>query len=101
VPGSPKLSGPWPQGGGPASEQNKWRRSLGVLLGLSAVGIEMGAAVGIGIGLGYYLDRKLGTTPWLLLFLSVCGLGAAGRALWRLIRRLQKPLDDEGKGGPG
>lgn len=101
MPGSPKLSGPWPRGGGSASEQGKWRRTLGVLFGLSAVGIEMGAAVGIGIGLGYYLDRKLGTAPWLLLLLSVCGLAAASRALLRLIRRLKKPLDDGGKGGRG
>lgn len=85
--------------GGPA-EPSQWRRMLGVLLGLSAVGIEMGAAVGIGIGVGYYLDRKLETAPWLLFFFSVCGLIAAGRALHRLIRRLHPPRSEEGKGEP-
>ena len=99
MPGTRKL---WPQKPpeeGFVSGQGKWRQSLGVLMGLSAVGIEMGAAVGIGIGAGYYLDRRFGTGHWLLLFFSVCGLSAAGQALARLIRRLRKPLAGNGDGG--
>jgi F0F1-type ATP synthase assembly protein I len=67
-------------------------------MSLSAVGIEMGAAIGIGVGLGYYLDGRLGTGHWLLLFFGVSGLAAAGRALAGLIRRLRKPLFREGEG---
>ena len=98
MPGSNKFPPLRPLGGGSASGQDKWRQTLGVLMSLSAVGIEMGAAIGIGVGLGYYLDRRLGTGHWLLLFFGVSGLVAAGRALARLIRRLQKPLVDEEKG---
>ena len=96
VSGPPELPSLLSPGGG--SGQGKWRQSLGVLMGMSAVGIEMGASVGIGIGVGYYLDRKLGTAPWLVFFFSACGLFAAGKALARLIRRLKRPLggDDQG-----
>ena len=99
MPRLPNFSLPRPSGGGPASGGDKWRQTLGVLMSLSAVGIEMGASIGIGVGLGYYLDRRLGTGHWLLLFLGVCGLIAAGRALARLIRRLKQPLvgEEEGK----
>jgi len=95
VPGSNKFPPLRPSGGGPASGEDKWRQTLGVLMSMSAVGIEMGAAIGIGVGLGYYLDRRLGTGHWLSLFFGVCGLAAAGRALAGLIRRLKRPLAGE------
>jgi len=33
----------------------------------SALGLEMALSVVIGMGIGYYLDRWLGTTPWLMI----------------------------------
>jgi ATP synthase protein I len=54
----------------------------------SAVGIEMGAAVGIGAVIGSYLDRRLGTEPWLLLAFLGLGIAAAFRAFFRLVKQL-------------
>jgi F0F1-type ATP synthase assembly protein I len=36
----------------------------------------MPAAVGIGLGLGVWLDSKLGTKPWLAICLTLLGLAA-------------------------
>ena len=70
----------------------KWRRPLksktwNQLLEFSAVGIEMGAAVGIGVFAGIYLDRYFGTEPWLLLLLTFCGIAAAFRNLYIMYKK--------------
>ena len=60
-----------------------------------AVGLEIAAAIGIGYIGGQYLDRKLGTTPWLTWVGFAAGVGAAIKALIRVVRSYQKSLDDE------
>ena len=60
-----------------------------------AVGIEIAAAIGIGYLGGQYLDRKLGTAPWLSWVGFAAGIGAAIKALVRVVRSYQKSLDDE------
>lgn len=48
-------------------------------------GIELVAALAVGLAIGWMLDRWLGTTPWLLGLFVVLG-GAAGVAnLWRMM----------------
>jgi ATP synthase protein I len=60
-----------------------------------AVGLEIAAAIGIGYFGGQYLDRKLGTTPWLTWVGFAAGVGAAIKALIRVVHSYQKSLDDE------
>jgi F0F1-type ATP synthase assembly protein I len=59
-----------------------------------AVGLEIAAAIGIGYIGGQYLDRKLGTTPWLTWVGFAAGVGAAIKALIRVVHSYQKSLDD-------
>jgi len=60
-----------------------------------AVGLEIAAAIGIGYLGGQFLDRKLGTTPWLTWVGFAAGVGAAIKALVRVVRSYQKDgLDD-------
>lgn len=40
------------------------------------IGVELVAGVAVGAGIGYFLDRWLGTGPWLLILFFF--LGAAG-----------------------
>ena len=80
------------------SGKSKYRDTLRVLMTLSTVGIEIGVAVGIGFGVGHYLDGRWGTKPWLTILLGLCGLIAAGRALYRLVRRLQRFQQELEKG---
>ncbi len=48
-------------------------RTLGAL---STVGFSFVLAIMIGAAAGYYLDRWLGTTPWLFLLFFIFGLVA-------------------------
>jgi len=52
----------------------------------SAVGIEMAIAVTLGSLGGHWLDTKLGTSPYLLLFGIVVGIGAAALTVVRVVR---------------
>jgi ATP synthase protein I len=55
-----------------------------------AVGIEIAVAIIIGYLGGRFLDRKLGTTPWISYAGLVAGMGAAIKALLRVIRSYQR-----------
>jgi ATP synthase protein I len=54
---------------------------------MAGVGVEFIAAVGLFAALGWWLDPKLGTSPWLLI--AGCGLGFAV-GLWQMVRTAQK-----------
>lgn len=58
--------------------------TLQALTQISQMGITMAAAVFIGVFIGKYLDRFLGTGPWLLLFFSLVGAGAAIKVLFNM-----------------
>ena len=67
------------------------------LLKFSGLGLEMGAAVLIGLVAGRALDRWLGTSPWLMVLFLLFGFAAAARAVWRVLR--SGFFEDNGKGG--
>ncbi len=74
-----------------AFDPRTWAR-LGPLL---AGGTELAAGVVGGVIAGYYLDRYLGSAPWLTLLFTVAGLaGGLGRLLW-VLKRLEKKQDPE------
>jgi len=57
----------------------KYKRDSGWLkriISLSALGMTLVIATMIGFALGYYLDTRFGTKPWLsLVFFCRCGFG--------------------------
>lgn len=57
---------------------------------LSALGLEMGLAIAIGIAIGVILDFYFKTSPWLTLFFLFCGIAAAFRSLFTLMKRIDK-----------
>jgi ATP synthase protein I len=61
-------------------------RTLGYL---STVGISMALAIGIGALLGYYLDKKFGTGPWLFFLFLGFGIAAAFRNLHLMYKKLK------------
>ena len=72
----------------------------------SALGFEMSLSVVIGLGIGYYLDKWLGTAPWLMILWLGFGFAAGVRSLFRAARRSEKDLeeqekDEKGRGNPG
>jgi len=72
----------------------------------SALGFEMSLSVIMGLGIGYYLDKWLGTAPWLMILWLGFGFAAGVRSLYRAAKRSEKELeqqekDEEGQGKPG
>jgi len=50
------------------------------------VGTEIVASTMIGLGLGYFLDKWLGTRPWLLILFFLFGVAAGFLNLYRALR---------------
>ncbi|HIC86342.1 MAG TPA: AtpZ/AtpI family protein [Desulfobacterales bacterium] len=59
-------------------------KTLGLL---STIGMAMALSIAIGAGIGYYLDKWLGTKPWLSLVFLGLGIVAAFRNLFLLYKR--------------
>jgi len=64
-------------------------------LNASSVGLELGLSVGIGLLVGFYMDKWLGTEPWMLLLWMVLGLAAGFRGVFRAIKRADKAAAEE------
>jgi ATP synthase protein I len=64
------------------AEDDAFRKGLALA---SRVGLELVAATVLGAGLGYGLDRWLGTGPWLLVVGVVLGAAAGFLAVYRLV----------------
>ncbi|MGE5246741.1 MAG: AtpZ/AtpI family protein [Verrucomicrobiota bacterium] len=69
----------------------------------SALGLEMAISVVVGLGIGYYLDKWLGTAPWLMILWIGFGFAAGVRSLYRAAVRAgqeqeKQDKDDEGRG---
>ncbi|MDR1159615.1 MAG: AtpZ/AtpI family protein [Syntrophomonadaceae bacterium] len=61
------------------SKKGNWAKSLSEAINFST---SIAASVG-GCGfLGYYLDKKFATNPWLTLLGCVLGLSAAMKIMW-------------------
>ena len=52
----------------------------------ATVGVELAVQLTVGTLGGLWLDKRLGTTPWLMWFGIVVGVGACVRTIMRLIR---------------
>ena len=74
----------------PSGDQGTWK-ALGEL---SSIGLVLVVATIIGLVGGYYADRLLGTSPWLLLVGLVLGIAAGFVNLFRSVTRADRELDD-------
>lgn len=84
-----------------ADDKRQLIKSLGFL---SSVGISMVAATFIGLAMGYYLDKWLGTSPWLTLIFLGFGIVSGFRNIYILTERELKRQQEENHtdgDGPG
>ena len=52
---------------------------LAKYLSSASIGIEMGAALVVGMGIGWFLDRTFKTAPWCLVIFTAFGIVAGFR----------------------
>lgn len=71
-------------------------RSVGRGIRFIAAGTELAASVVAGVIAGYYLDRYLGSAPWLTLLFTLAGLiGGLTRLFWTLKQLERTARSDE------
>jgi len=73
-----------------SGDQGAWK----ALAELSSIGFALVIATVIGLVVGYYADRLLGTSPWLLLLGLALGIAAGFVNLFRSVSRADRELDD-------
>ena len=62
------------------------------------LGLSIVLAIVVGTAFGWWLDGKVGTFPYLSIVFFFIGVGAAGRNVWRVVRRqLEQDEDKRGK----
>ncbi|MDF1581368.1 MAG: AtpZ/AtpI family protein [Desulfuromonadales bacterium] len=85
-----------------AENKRELIKSLGFL---SSVGISVVASTLIGLAMGHYLDKWLGTEPWLTMIFLGLGIVSGFRNIYiltdRELRRQQHNDDDNQAGGDG
>ena|SRR5687768_9457014 len=75
----------------PASKRTRGMYSA---LNASSVGLELGVSVLVGLLIGMFLDRELGTTPWLMLLWLGFGFAAGFRGVMRAVRRADREAEN-------
>lgn len=81
------------------SSQGKHSGALELLGNAGTIGLQLVSATFIGLAMGYFLDKWLGTEPWLLVIFLILGIVAGFRDVYREALRMQKKADQES--GPG
>jgi ATP synthase protein I len=74
------------------SGQGEQRRVLAMQM--SALGLEFAGSVLGGLLAGFYLDRWLGTSPWMVLVGTLGGMVGAVSRMLVLTRRFQRGRED-------
>lgn len=102
----PSHSGEMTQGSGMATKHptpmtgvdpiaQKSKRAFNSL-SASAIGLEFGVSVIVGILFGRWLDGKLGTAPWLMIVGVVLGFAAGVIGMVRGARRAERAMEHDG-----
>ena len=74
-------------------DPNKHLRYVRLVGSLGTIPIMLGVGPLTGFFAGRWLDRRLGTEPWLMVAGVFLGLAAAVRYTVRLLRQVQKDID--------
>lgn len=75
--------------------QDKPSGALEVLSTAGTIGLHLVSATFVGLAMGYFLDKWLGTEPWLLLIFLILGIVAGFRDVFLEVRRIQGRTDGD------
>ena len=62
---------------------------------LSSLGLMLPSSIAIGLFMGYFLDKLLGTDPWLLIIFTLLGVASGFLSLFRGLKKLGLDKEDE------
>jgi F0F1-type ATP synthase assembly protein I len=65
----------------------------------ASVGIEVAGCIVVGLLVGYFADNRLDTYPYIMIVGFAAGVAAAGKALWRVIKREMSDGSSDGDNG--
>jgi len=71
------------------------------LLRASLVGIHLVTATFVGLAVGYYLDKWLGTKPWLTMIFLLLGIVAGFKNMYQEVKHIQNSEAKKDKKGDG
>ncbi|GAU08397.1 hypothetical protein DPF_1105 [Desulfoplanes formicivorans] len=80
-------------------KNRKDRNYFATLGNMSVVGINLVTCTFVGLAMGYFLDKWLGTKPWCLLIFLVFGIAAGFKNMYLEVKKLQE--QDGGRGTHG
>jgi ATP synthase protein I len=75
---------------GDPKDRSQWSEILREAAPYLSIGTSFAASLIVCIGLGYWLDKKLGTSPWLLLAGSSLGVFAGFYQLYKTVASEKK-----------
>jgi len=79
--------------------QGKPSGALELLSTAGTIGLQLVVSTFIGLAMGYFLDKWLGTSPWLLVIFLLIGIAAGFRDVFLEAKRIQSK--SEGNSGTG
>jgi ATP synthase protein I len=68
---------------------------------LSTVALTLPSSIAVGLFMGYFLDKWLGTRPWLLLIFLLLGVASGLLSLFRGLGKLERAAREDDSGGTG
>lgn len=74
------------------------KEALDLLGNAATIGIHLVCSTFVGMAMGWFLDKWLGTKPWFLLIFLLFGIAAGFKNVYDEVQRILKK--DQGK-GPG
>ena len=66
---------------------------------MSSLGLTLPSSIAVGLFIGYFLDKRLGTAPWLLLAFLLLGIVSGFYTLFRGLRKYKMPSPDDREAG--
>ena len=76
------------------ASSGSWQESFRDVAPYIGLGTQMVITMMIFVGAGYFLDQRLGTTPWLLLAGTLLGMVVVFIYLVRIVGQLNKKADE-------
>lgn len=65
---------------------------------ISSIGLLLPSSIAVGLFFGYWLDKLLGTKPWMLLIFFTLGVVSGFLSLFQGIRKYSKDTEDDAGG---